>query len=181
MRRTALSLVLAVALLGAMAVPALAANPTVSITVKAGVVSITNSVETWEIGIVETGGAAKKWGDSDTNSTLTNTGTVNVDVKIIGTDLVHAGNATLNWVLASDGLAGDQIYGLNATITDGDGYTIIVKKTGDTPVNLVAGLPHTALNTETWSMRFAIPTAFDASDDGLEKSGSVTLVASKAA
>ena len=175
LRRTALSLVLAVALLGAMAVPAFAGNPQVSITVRAGVVSITNSQDEWEIGIVEAGGAAKKWGSSDTYSTLTNTGTVNVDVEIQGADLTHAGNATLNWVLSATGDPGDQLYGLNATTTGT--YNIIVKKT---PFNkLVTDLPHTSSNTKDWSMEFYTPTAFNAGDDGGLKSTSVTLVASK--
>jgi len=178
LRRTALSLVLAVALLGAMAVPALAANPTVSITVRARVVAITNSQNTWDVGIVTTS-ATVKWGSSDTYSTLTNTGTVNVDVTIQGTDLV-ATNTTHNWVLADDGDAGSETYALKATITDS--YGIIVKKTeGGGFNNLVSGLAHTESNTATWSMEFYTPTAFNAGDDGEPKSGTVTLVASVAA
>ena len=176
LRRTALSLVLAVALLGAMAVPAFAANPTVSITVRASVVSITNSQNTWDVGVVAAGGAAVKWGSADDYSTLTNTGSVNVNVAIQGTDLVHAGNATLNWTLAADGDPGDQIYGLKATITDN--YNILVKPSAY--ANLVADLDHTTGNTVTWSMTFYVPTVFDANDDGGEKSATVTLVASAA-
>jgi len=175
LRRTALSLVLAVALLAAMAVPALAANPTVSITVRARVVAITNSQDTWDVGIVVTS-AEVKWGSSDTYSTLTNIGTVNVDVEIQGADLV-ASNTTHNWVLADDGTPGDQIYGLKATTTGT--YNITVKKT---PFNdLVTNLPHTSSHTKEWSMTFYVPTAFNAGDDGAEKSSTVTLVASVAA
>jgi len=52
-RQLGLSLVLAVALLVVLAVPAFAANPTVSITVTAQVVAITNSQANWGIGVVD--------------------------------------------------------------------------------------------------------------------------------
>ena len=176
LRRTALSLVLAVALLGAMAVPALAANPTVSITVRAEAVSISIDETTWDIGTVGTSDTAV-WGDAADHCILTNTGTVNVDVTIQGTDLV-ATNTTHNWVLADDGDAASETYALKAY--DGDGYNIIVKKTEGGGFNeLASDLDHTTGNTVTWSMTFYAPTAFNAGDDGAEKSGSVTLVASK--
>jgi len=174
LRRTALSLVLAVALLAMMAVPAFAGNPSVSITVRAGVVAIENTQTEWLVGIVAAS-AEVKWGASDTYSTITNTGTVNVDVKLVGGDLV-AGNVSLNWELSDDGSRGDQTYGLKATNTTS--YDIVVNKAGDGQV--AVNLPHSTNNTVTWSMTFYVPTAFDAGDDGAEKSGSVTIVATKA-
>ena len=174
LRRTALSLVLAVALLAMMAVPAFAGNPSVSITVRAGVVAIENTQTEWLVGIVAAS-AEVKWGASDTYSTITNTGTVNVDVKLVGTDLVYATNTSLNWALADNGTAGDQIYGLKATNTTS--YDIVVNKAGDGQV--AVNLPHSESNEVTWSMTFYVPTAFDAGDDGGEKSGSVTIVATK--
>ena len=172
LRRTALSLVLAVALLAAMAVPAFAqGNPTVSITVRASVVSITNTEDTWAIGVIAASGTSK-WGSSDTYSTLTNTGSVNVNVAIQGTDAV---GGTYTWTLAATGDPGSEIYGINATTTTT--YNITVKKTPFN--NLVTDLPHTSSNTVTWSMTFYAPTAFNAADDGAEKSTTVTLVASK--
>jgi len=176
-RRALLSLVLAMALVVVTAVPAGAANPTVSITVRAQTISITNTQNTWGLGEVVVS-ESYKWGSSDTYSTVTNTGNVNVDVTIRGTDCV-AVNTTFNWVLADTSVPGDQIYGLNATITST--YNIIVKKTEGGGFNeLVSDLPHTALNTQDWSMTFYTPTAFHAEDDGLDKSATVTLVASKA-
>ena len=172
LRRTALSLVLAVALLGAMAVPALAGNPTVSLTVRASVVSISLDETIWEIGVV-VASATPKWGDSDTKATLTNTGSVAVNVTIGGTDAV---GANYTWTLAADGDPGSEIYGLKATTTTT--YNITVKKTPFN--NLVTDLPHTSSNTVTWSMTFYAPTAFNASEDGESKSATVTLVASAA-
>ena len=170
-RRALLSLVLAMALLVVTAVPAGATNPTVSITVKAAVVAITNTEDTWALGTVTVSDSIK-WGDSDTYSTVTNTGTVNVNVAIQGAD-IEGGD--YDWALAADGDPGDQIYGLKATITDT--YNILVKPSAY--ANLVTNLPHTSSNTVTWSMTFYTPTAFNANDDGAQKSGTVTLVASK--
>ena len=171
LRRIALSLVLAVALVVAFTAPALGANPTVSITVRASVVAITNSQDTWNVGVIAASGTSK-WGSSDTYSTLTNTGSVNVDVEIQGTDAV--GDTT--WTLAADGDPGSEIYGLKATT--GSEYNIIVKKT---PFNdLTTNLPHSESNTVTWSMTFYAPTAFNAAEAGESKSATVTLVASAA-
>jgi len=175
LRRTALSLVLAVALLGAMAVPAFAQNPQVSITVSAQLVSITNSKATWAIGVV-TVDAVKYFStdntQNDTWSEIENTGNVAVTVAISGTDFVAA-NTTFNWVLADT--AGDQTYSLYAN-TDGTAtYDIEVKKVS--PDNLVVGLAKGGKHT--WSMNFTAPSAFHVDDDGLDKSASVTLVTSK--
>ena len=80
-RRVALSLVLAMALMLVLAFPAGAANPTVSITVTAEVVSITNTQSTWAIGTVAT--TATVYFSTDGNqdddwSQVENTGSVAV-------------------------------------------------------------------------------------------------------
>jgi hypothetical protein len=172
-RRMGLSLVLAIVLLVSFTVPAMATNPTVAITVTAQVVSITNSQNTWALGTVAPS-ATVKWGDSDTYSTITNTGTVNVDVAIQGQD-IEGGD--YDWTLAADGTPGSEIYGLKATT--GTEYNVIVKKTPFN--NITTNLPHTSSNTVTWSMTFYGPTAFNAADNGAQKTSTVTLVASASA
>lgn len=163
---------LAMALVLAMAVPLAvgATDPTVSITVTAEVVAITNTQDTWAIGTIATSQTAV-WGDLATYSTVENTGNVAVDVEIRGTDLT--GGTT--WSLAADGNPGADIYGLKATITTE--YNILVKPSAY--VDLKAGLAAAA--TETWSMTFWSPTSLTAPTDTVQKSGTVTLVASKTA
>jgi len=176
LRRTALSLVLAVALLAALAVPAFASNPTVSITVSARLISITNTEDTWAIGVVAVTNTKYFSADNLQNNTysrITNTGNVPVTVKISGTDFV-AGNATFNWVLAA--AAGNQTYSLKANWDGGATYNITVKKAD--PETLVAGLAKAS--THDWSMLFTAPDEFHIDDDGLDKSASVTLVTSSA-
>ena len=176
-RRLGLSLVLAVLVLVGLTVPALAAgNPTVSITVVAEVVSITNDKDTWGIGIVtldavvyfSTNGA-----QDDDWSTITNTGSVAVDIAIQGTDIE---GGSYDWAISATGVAASETYGLNATAGNGTGaYSTIVRKT---PFNNLA----TALAAKAtwgWSMLFKAPTAFNANDDGAQKTSTLTLVASK--
>ena len=177
-RRLGLSLVLAVLVQVGLTVPALAAgNPTVSITVVAEVVSITNSQASWPIGIAIVD--ATKYFASDVDvedkdySTVTNTGSVAVDIAIQGTDIE---GGSYDWAISATGVAASETYGLNATAGNGTGaYSTIVKKT---PFNNLA----TALAAEAtwgWSMLFKAPTAFNANDDGAQKTSTLTLVASK--
>ena len=174
-RQLGLSLVLAVALLGVLAVPAFAANPTVAITVTAKVVSITNSINTWDIGVVDTSATVyfSATGEADPDySRITNTGSVAVDVAIQGQDIE---GGAYDWTLAADGTPGSEIYGLKAnSVAAPTVYDIVVKKT---PFNdLTTSLAAAA--TYDWSMEFKGPTAFNAADDGAEKTSTVTLVAS---
>ena len=176
-RRLGLSLVLAVLMLVGLTVPALAGNPTVSITVTAEVISISNSQPNWPIGIVTVG--LERYFASDVAvedkdyATITNTGSVAVDVAIQGTN-IEGGD--YDWTLAADGVAGSEIYALNATAGNGTGaYSIIVKLSEYN--DLTTGLAVDA--TWGWSMLFKAPTAFDAADDGASKNSTLTLVASK--
>ena len=177
-RRALLSLVLAMALLVVMAVPVGAANPTVTITVSAQVISITNSHPTWNIGLVTV--SAVKYFSADNSqdddyATITNTGNVAVNVAISCTDFVAA-NTTFNWVLAA--AAGDQIYSLYANLAATPTvYDVEVKKSTPNYVTAVGGLA--AGNTNKWSMNFTAPSAFHAEDNGLDKTATVTLAASK--
>lgn len=173
-RRVAVSLVIAVALLAGFALPVAAANPTVSITVTAQVVSITNSKASWAIGTVDISDIVyfSVDGDQDDDySLITNTGSVAVDIEIQGTDI---DGGSYNWTLAS--AAGSEQYALYANSSNGSStYDIEVKSSSynDLYQDLAAD------KTYQWSMNFTAPTAFNANDDGNEKSATVTLVASK--
>lgn len=174
LRGISLSLMLAVALLTMLAVPAFAANPTVSITVTAEVVSITNTEATWAIGTVATDAVvyfSATGSQDDDYSQITNTGSVAVDVEIQGTD-IEGGD--YDWTLAA--AAGSETYQLYANSESTPTvYDVEVKSSvyNDLTTNLAAD------GTYDWSMEFTAPSAFNAADDGNEKTATVTLVASK--
>jgi len=175
-RRIGLSLVLAVALLVAFALPVSADNPVVQITVTAQVVSISNSQNAWAIGVVTLNDVkyfSANNAEDDDYSLVTNTGSVAVDVALDGTDF--DGTDALDWVLAA--AAGSEQYSLYANSGNGTAtYNIEVDKSSTN--FLVETLP--VDGTYKWSMNFTAPSAFDASEDGEPKSASVTLVSSKA-
>ena len=172
-RRMGLSLVLAVVLLVSFTVPAMATNPTVSLTVTAEVVAITNTEDTWALGVVVTDAVvyfSATGAQDDDYSRITNTGTVNVDVEIQGTDFT----GTPTWTLAAT--------------TGADQYTLFANKQAtptvyDVEVKTSAYVDIcTALapaGTNDWSMKFTAPSSFGATEDGTQKSATVTLVASK--
>ena len=174
LRRVALSLVLAAVLLVALAAPVAAANPTVTISVTAQVVSITNSQATWTIGVVAVDDIKYFSVDNlqdDDYSQITNTGTVACDIEIQGTD-VEGGD--YDWTLAS--AAGSEQYSLYANSESTPTvYDVEVKSSSynDLTTNLAVD------GTYDWSMKFTAPTGFNAADDGEAKSATVTLVASK--
>jgi len=173
MRKKLLVGLLVVSLLLAMVLPCspvLAADPTVSITITAELVAITNTEATFAIGAVEAGGAAVKWGDSDTHSTAENTGSVACDIELQGTD-IEGGD--YDWTLGAS--AGDKIYSLYANSDHSTTYNIEIKSSSYT--DLKTDLAVDA--TWTWSMQFTPPTIFDAADAGVQKSSTLTLVASK--
>jgi len=173
----ALALVL-IAVFTLIAGPVGAANPTVSITVTAKVVSITNSQATWGIGTVDINEVVYFSADGNPDpdySRITNTGSVAVDVEIQGTD-VEGGS--YDWTLDNTGSNGAETYALNATTGNATGtYTTIVKTSSynDICTSLAAD------DVWDWSMKFEAPTAFNANDDGLQKTATVTLVASASA
>ena len=176
-RRIGLSLVLAVALLIGLTVPLAAANPTVAITVTAEVISISNDKEDWAIGNVAVDAVvyfSTDGAQDDDWSTITNTGSVTVDVAIQGTDI--NGTGALDWALNTT--AGVEAYSLYANLAATPTvYDVEVTVAGTYDVTAAAGLTKTSTNK--WSMKFTAPSAFDALEDGAEKSATVTLVASK--
>jgi hypothetical protein len=100
--------------------------------------------------------------------TITNTGTVAIDITISGTDLT--GGTT--WTLSDNATAGADIYGLKAGLEGGD-YTIIVKKTAaynTLKSNLaIAG-------TQKFGLQLLAPTSLSSPADAVQKSGTVTLI-----
>jgi len=180
-RRIALSLVLAVALVAVFVAPVAAANPTVSITVKAEVVSITNTMDTWNITALVGGVniddvvyfSADGTADID-YSQLANTGNVAASVEIQGGDLLQAAGGGYNWTLAA--ATANITYSLYAYNVSGADYTTEVKSSSyeDVISNLLVSQNY------NWSMKFTAPSSFDANDDGAAKSTLITLVASAA-
>jgi len=165
-----LVIILAVTLLCPMA--AFAADPTVTITVTAQVISITNSQDTWAIGTVEVDDviyfSADGLADLD-YSMVINTGNIAIDVEIQGED-IEGGD--YDWTLAAT--AGAEQYACGADIAGADTYAIEVKSSEY--VDLKSDLAASA--NVTWSMKFTAPSSFNADDDGAEKSATITLVAS---
>jgi len=179
-RKLLLSSLLAVTLLLALVAPALGANPTVTITVNAATVSITNSKDTWNItdlvGAVNADDIVYFSADGtkdDDWSTITNTGNVAVDVEIHGTDLTQELGA-YNWTLGA--ATGANQYSLYATNdTSAPNYDTEVKSSAYD--DICTGLA--PLGTCKWSMKFTAPSTFDENDDGAAKKATVTLVASQ--
>jgi hypothetical protein len=133
---------------------------------------ITNSQSTWALGYVQVndvryfsaGGA-----QDDDYATVTNTGTCSVNVAIQGLDIE---GGAYDWTLAS--AAGNQTYSLYANSGNGSStYNTEVKKSSYS--NLVAAL--VVNGTYLWSMKFTAPTIYNPSDDGAQKTTTVTLVA----
>ena len=171
----ALALVLGV-VFSLVAGPLGAANPTVSITVTAEVVSITNTQSSWAIGTVAVDDVVYFSADGnqdDDYSRITNTGSVAVDVEIQGTDIE---GGSYDWTLSATGSNGAETYALNSTTGNATGtYTTIVKSSSynDICTDLAAD------DVWDWSMKFEAPSSFNAADDGEQKTATVTLVASK--
>ena len=166
------SLLLIVALVLPMAVHAV--NPVVTITVTAQVVAITNSQNTWAMGTIAENSiiyfSANNLED-DNYSMVTNTSNVAVDIEIQG---VTIEGGAYDWTLAA--VSDNQTYQLyansgNATAT----YDIEVKSAAYN--DLIANLAVDSVYF--WSCNFTAPTAFHPDDDGIQKSGTITLVATK--
>ena len=175
-RRLGLSLVLAVVLLLAVPLATMAANPTVAITVTAEVVAITNTQATWGIGTVALDAVvyfSATGSQDDDYSQIENTGSVAVDVEIQGEN-IEGGD--YDWTLAT--AAGSETYSLYANDDDTPTvYDIEVKSSTYTDLATSFAVD----DTKDWSMKFTAPSAFNAADDGAQKSATITLVASASA
>jgi hypothetical protein len=176
-RRIGLSLVLAVALLVGFALPVAAGNPAVAITVTAQVIAITNDKDVWDIGIVAVDAVvyfSTNGAQNDVWSTITNTGSVTVDVVIGGTDI---DGGSYDWVLNTT--AGVEAYSLYANKAATPTVYDVEVKNAPTYSTITAAAGLTKTSTNKWSMKFIAPSAFNANDAGVEKTATVTLVASK--
>lgn len=176
----ALALVL-VTILTLWAGPVGAANPTVTITVNAATVSITNSQDTWNItalvGAVNVDDVvyfSATGAQDDSYSQIENTGNVAVDVAIQGTDF---NGGAYNWTLAA--ATGAETYSLYANNVSGGGSYAVEVKSAPAYEDITTNLAAEGSDTYDWSMKFTAPSAFDASDDGSAKTALITLVASE--
>lgn len=173
-RRLGLSLVLAVVLLMTLAFPVGATNPTVSITVTARVVSITNSQANWAMGVVAVDAVvyfSATGAQDDDYSLITNTGSVTCDVEIQGTNIE---GGSYDWVLAATTASEQYCLYANKAATP-TVYDVQVKTSAYVDITAAGGLAADATNA--WSMNFTAPSAFNAADDGNSKNATVTLVA----
>ena len=176
MKRRLIGFAVALALVISLAIPTFvyAVNPTVTITVTAQVVSITNNQANWAMGTITESSILYFSADNlkdDNYSMITNTSNVAVDVEIQGTTIE---GGAYDWTLAA--AKGDQVYQLYANSTNSAGaYNIQVKSSSY--LDLIANLP--AASKYFWSANFTAPTAFHPADDGVQKSGTITLVATK--
>lgn len=152
----------------------MATNPTVAMTVTAGLLTITNSENSWALGYAvpnEVIYFSATNAQDDDYSMVINTGNMAVDVEIQGTNFE---GGAYDWTLAAS--AGNQIYSLYANKSGTPTvYDTEVKSSGYN--KLTTNLSASA--NITWSMKFTAPNAFHASDNGAEKSATVTLVASE--
>jgi hypothetical protein len=169
------SLVLALCLVLMPVFGAFATNPTVVMTVTAGIVSINNTQASWALGyatVNETIYFSANNSQDDNYSMITNTGSLACDIEIQGTDF---DGGSYPWTLGA--ASGNQTYSLYANSSNGTStYDIEIQSSGYTdPLveNLTAGA------TYVWSMKFTAPNEFNASDDKAQKSATVTLVASE--
>jgi hypothetical protein len=168
------ALVLALVLVFSLAIPAMATNPIVTITVTAGIVSITNTQANWALGYAVPSEVIYFSADGledDNYSTANNTGNLAVDIEIQGVDF----DGSYPWTLGA--ASGNQTYSLYANSGNGTSTynTEVVKTTGfnDLVSNLAKGCQY------VWSMKFTAPNLFNAADDLAQKSATVTLVASE--
>ena len=179
MRKGFLKLGMALALVATLIVPSavvFAADPEVAITVQAECISITNTQATWTVSTPLAVDTVVYFSANDVQdddySQIENTGNATVDVEIQGTDLA----GTPAWVLAT--ATGADTYSLYANkLATPTAYDVEVKKTAYVDITAAAGLAASATND--WSMKLTAPSSFGGTEDGTNKTGTVTLVASK--
>ena len=163
-------------LLGFSGLALAAISAEVNITATPSYVSITNSPDSWAIGTITTT-TDYWWNDTepgfpldDTNctATITNTGSVDVNVTIQGFNWTGGDG----WVLGDAG--GDAIVAVKAGIsgtTDEPNMTVLNGTAGQP---LKTGLTWDGTNTTKWEMMIESPTNFT---DGIQKNSTVTLTA----
>lgn len=126
MRRIALSLMVALFLSVSVVATTWAANPTVTFTVTARVVSISNTPSSWDFELVDT---SSTYETGLTCFNTTNVGNVEVDISISGSNMTGGG---YTWVISDTATPDDMVYGLKAGV-DGEQDTVLYEyyNTGD--------------------------------------------------
>ena len=174
MRKKLMGVLLVVILVGSFVFPAMAnaaTNPTVTITVKAKVISATNTESDWNIGMVGVDNVKYFSGDNlenDTYSQLNNTGNVEIDVALGGSDFE---GGDYDWLLNTT--ADTEKYSLYANSEATPTTYDVEVKTSDCN-NLATDLA--AGHVYNWSMKFTAPSGFNAADPGTNKTATLTLV-----
>lgn len=173
-KRIFLTILLTLILIIQIPAHALAADPTVTIIFNFQVVGITNTQTTWTMADADVDDILYFSADNsqdDDYSQIENTGNVAADVEIQGTNM-EGGDYDLTLAAA----AGDQQYSLYANSSNASStYDIEVKSSSYNDIVTSLG-PGAVYN---WSMKLTAPTAKNASDDGSNKTATVTLVASE--
>ena len=150
----------------------------VEITATGSYVSITNSNATWAMGTISNqtdywwngGSVDPGWplADSNCTSTINNTGSVDVDITIQGTNFTGG----TQWTLAAAGGADEVALKVGTSgVTDELNMTTINGTAGQ---SLTTGLTWNGTTTIMWEMMIESPTSFT---DGEAKSANVTLTA----
>lgn len=153
---------------------ALAENPTVTMTVTAGIISISNTQGSWALGyaiISKVIYFSATGAQDDDYSTIVNTGTLPVDIEIQG---VNFEGGIYDWILGPS--SGNQTYSLYANSSNGSAtYNIEVQNAGynDLIANLASGADY------NWSMKFTAPNEFHINEDMAPKNATVTLAVSE--
>lgn len=130
--------------------------------------AITNAPDVIPYGILETNTTSNT---TINYFTITNTGTVPVDVTVQGQDLA-GGDDT--WDLTDDASIGENIYGLEAGLDDADDlFDIVVKES--VANTLVTNLAISG--TQAWGLKLYMPSSVTGYD-GQQMTGNVTLVGS---
>jgi len=179
MRKRFWSLTLALALLAASAVPVFAATTQqVTVTATPEYIALTNSEASWAAGNVAASGTywwtsdteapEEPFVDGDMKSTITNTGSIAEDIDI----KVAAFTGGVGWAISTDDSPGEDEVSLRAGIT-GTANEAAMVQVITTDTELKSNLASSG--TVKWCLEMETGTF----TDGVEKSGTVTLTASK--
>lgn len=180
MKRILVGILLALVLVTTMAVPALAATTQdVTITATPTYIALTNSEASWAVGTVAVSSTywwtsddlapEEPFVDGDMKSTITNTGSVAIDVDI----KVAAFTGGVGWTISTDDTPAEGEISLRAGAT-GTANEAAMVQVITTDTELVDALA--ASGTKLWCMEMETPPSFT---DGAEKTGVVTLTATQ--
>lgn len=172
--RFIIAIIIALMMVLISATGAFATNPTVTITVTAGLLTATNSHDTWTLGYAtpsEVDYFSATNAQDDDYSMVINTGNLPINVTLQGTNFE---GGAYDWTLGTS--SANQTYSLYANKSGTPTvYDTEIKSSDYT--TLTTNLAASA--NVTWSMKFTAPSVFHVSDNGAEKSSTLTLVISE--